>query len=91
MPMQMEMALPPGPNGMATGVKGEITRLDIPNGRVAIRHEPIANLNMNGMNMVFRLAQPSLADGLKVGDKVVFEAERKDGAITLTKVEKAPN
>lgn len=90
--MQMQMGDPAaGPAGTATGVKGEVTRLDPENGRVSIRHEPIPNLNMNGMNMVFRLAQPSLIEGLKVGDKIVFEAERKDGTITLTKVEKAPN
>ena len=91
-PMQMQMGSPAaGPAGTATGVKGEVTRIDLENGRVSIRHEPIPNLTMNGMNMVFRVAQPSLVEGLKVGDKVVFEAERKDGAITLTKVEKATN
>ncbi len=91
-PMQMQMGDPAaGPAGTATGVNGEVTRLDPENSRVSIRHEPIPNLNMNGMNMVFRLAQPSLIEGLKVGDRIVFEAERKDGAITLTKVEKAPN
>ena len=91
-PGQMQMGSPAaGPAGTATGVKGEITRLDTENGRVSIRHEPIPNLNMGAMNMVFRLAQPALIDGLKVGDRVVFEAERKEGAITVTKVEKAAN
>jgi len=89
MPMQMDSAA--GPAGTAAGIKGEITSLDIPNGRISIRHEPIASLNMRGMNMVFRLAKPELGAGLAVGDKVVFSAERQNNIVTVTKLEKAPN
>ena len=89
MPMQMDSAA--GPAGTAAGIKGEITSLDIPNGRISIRHEPIASLNMRGMNMVFRLAKTELGAGLAVGDKVVFSAERQNNIVTVTKLEKAPN
>lgn len=71
-------------------IKGEVTRLDAANSRVSIRHEPIPNLQMGAMNMVFRVANPSLIEGLKVGDQVIFEADRVEGAITVTKLEKAP-
>lgn len=92
-PAQMPMQMDPGagPAGAAAGIKGEITAIDGPNGRISIRHEPIAALNMRGMNMVFRLAEPGLATGLAVGDKVVFSAERKESVVTVTKLEKAPN
>lgn len=40
---------------------------------------PIKNLDMDSMTMVFR-----------VGDRIVFEAERVNGQITITKMGKAP-
>ena len=79
-----------GASAQTEPIKGEVTRVDEANGRITIRHEPIPHLNMGPMNMVFRLASPSLLENLKVGDAVIFEADRVDGAITLLRVEKAP-
>jgi Cu/Ag efflux protein CusF len=39
--------------------------------------------------MVFPLAHPAELAGLKPGDKVVFEADRVNGRITVTRIAKA--
>jgi Cu/Ag efflux protein CusF len=39
--------------------------------------------------MVFPLADPTQLLGLKPGDKVVFEADRVNGRITVTRIAKA--
>jgi Cu(I)/Ag(I) efflux system protein CusF len=43
---------------------------------------------MDSMTMVFRVADPAMLDKMKPGDKIEFEADRVNGAITLTKVGK---
>ena len=42
------------------------------------------------MTMVFRVKSPALLDGLKEGDRILFTAEKIDGAYTVTSVEKRP-
>jgi len=70
-------------------VDGEVQKIDAPAGKITLKHGPIKNLDMDGMTMVFRLKDPGMLKGLKVGDKVKFEAERVDGQITIIKLEKA--
>ncbi len=41
------------------------------------------------MTMVYSVKDPSLLQGLKAGDKVKFDAERVNGQLTVTKIEKA--
>jgi Cu(I)/Ag(I) efflux system periplasmic protein CusF len=68
---------------------GEVRKVDKDAGKVTLRHGPIANLEMPGMTMVFKVADPKLLEGLKEGDKVKFTAQRVDGAITVTAIESA--
>jgi Cu/Ag efflux protein CusF len=71
-------------------VQGEVMRVNSAEGKVTLRHGPIPNLNMEGMSgMVFPLAHPAELAGLKPGDKVVFEADRVNGRITVTRIAKA--
>ena len=74
----------------ATKAEAEVRRVDAANGRIQLRHGYIANLDMPPMTMVFRVAQPALLDGLKEGDRILFTAEKIDGAYTVTSVEKRP-
>ena len=39
--------------------------------------------------MVFRVQDPAMLKGVKVGDKVKFEADRVNGQITVIKIQKA--
>jgi Cu/Ag efflux protein CusF len=42
-----------------------------------------------GMTMVFRVQDRTQLKQVKVGDKVRFDADRINGQITVTKIEKA--
>jgi Cu/Ag efflux protein CusF len=73
----------------APAADGQVRKVDKEQGKLTLRHGPIANLDMPGMTMVFKVADPKMLDGLKPGDKVKFAAERVDGAITVTAIEAA--
>lgn len=66
-------------------VKGEVMKVDKSAGKVTLKHGPIKKLDMDAMTMVFRVADPSMLDKMKPGDKIEFEADRVNGAITVTK------
>jgi len=70
-------------------VKGEVVKVDKAAGKITLKHGPIKNLDMDSMTMVFRVVDPTLLDKVKAGDKIEFEADRVNGAITVTKLEKA--
>ena len=70
-------------------VDGEVRRIDREQGKLTLRHGRIANLDMPGMTMVFKVADTKMLDGLKEGDKVRFAADRVDGALTVTAIETA--
>ena len=68
---------------------GEITRIDARNGKLTIRHEEIKNLDMPPMTMVFALAESAKPATIKAGDKVLFRAEEKEGALIITRIQPA--
>lgn len=71
----------------AQSVKAEVKKVDMEAGKITLAHDPIKNLDMDGMTMVFRIS-PENAKGLKAGDKIMIDADRVEGAITVTKVKK---
>ena len=71
-------------------VNGQVTKIDEAAGKITLKHGPIKKLDMNeGMTMVFRAQDPAMLKQLKVGEKVKFDADRVNGQITVTKIEKA--
>ena len=71
-------------------VNGQVTKIDETAGKITLKHGPIKKLDMNeGMTMVFRVQDPAMLKQVKVGDKVRFDADRVNGQITVTKIEKA--
>lgn len=70
-------------------VAGEVTKIDEPQAKITLKHGPIKNLDMDGMTMAFAVGDPAVLKKLKVGDKVLFEADRVNGRITVTKIDKA--
>src|SRR5262245_7977710 len=71
-------------------VNGQVTKIDEAAGKITLKHGPIKKLDMNeGMTMVFRVQDAALLKQVKVGDKVRFDADRINGQITVTKIEKA--
>lgn len=71
----------------AFAVEGEVMKINESAGKITLRHGPIENLDMDGMQMVFRVADPAMIGMVKVGDKVTFEADRVNGAITITEMQ----
>ena len=73
----------------AQSVSGTVTKVDEPQGKLTINHGPIKNLDMDAMTMVFRAGDPAMLKGLKAGTKVKFDADRVNGQITVTTLQKA--
>lgn len=67
--------------------EGEVRKLDKAQGKLTLRHGPIANLQMPAMSMVFRAADPALLDAVREGDKVRFVAEQVNGVFTVRAIE----
>jgi Cu(I)/Ag(I) efflux system protein CusF len=84
-----KMAAAPAAAAELPSVKGEITKIDASAGKLTIKHEAIPNLEMDGMTMVFKAADPAMLTGLSTGDKIKFQADKVNGQITVVKVEKA--
>lgn len=67
--------------------EGEVRRVNKETGKVTLKHGPLDNLGMPPMTMVFQTRDPALLEGLKVGDKVRFTAEKNGSAYTVTRIE----
>jgi Cu/Ag efflux protein CusF len=84
------MLLQGGAFAQSTLVEGQVTKIDESAGKVTLRHGPIKKLEMDeGMTMVFRVQDPAMLKGVKVGDKIKFDADRVDGQFTVTKLQKS--
>jgi Cu/Ag efflux protein CusF len=71
-------------------IEGQVTKVDESAGKITIKHGPIKKLDMDmGMTMVFRAGDPALLKAAKAGDKIKFDAEKVNGQLTVTKIEKA--
>ena len=62
--------------------------MDTAQGKLTLRHGPLQNLDIPPMTMVFKVADPKLLEGLKEGEKVKFSADRVNGAIVVTAIER---
>jgi Cu(I)/Ag(I) efflux system protein CusF len=70
-------------------VHGEVKKIDEAAGKITLKHGPIKSLDMDeGMTMAFRVQDPAMLKQVKIGDKVQFEADRVNGRITVTKIQK---
>lgn len=81
--MAMEMK---GMEGMEMS-SGEVRKIDKDAQKITLKHGEIKSMDMPGMTMVFKVLDPALLDKVKVGDKVKFNAEKRDGAIVVTAIE----
>jgi Cu(I)/Ag(I) efflux system periplasmic protein CusF len=66
-----------------------VTKLDKAGGRVTLKHGELKALDMPPMTMSFRVRDAKLLDGVIVGDRVRFTAEKLDGQYTVTALTKA--
>ncbi len=73
----------------AQSVNGEVVKIETDRGRITLKHGPIPNLEMDGMTMVFRVADPAMLQQVREGDRVRFDADRVNGALTVTRIQRA--
>lgn len=81
----MPAALVPPQGGPLTS--GRIVAIDRTARQVEIEHAPIKEFYMQGMTMIFKVADPSLLYGLTPGDKIRFRLERKGRSYVITRIE----
>jgi Cu(I)/Ag(I) efflux system periplasmic protein CusF len=74
----------------AAETEGEVKKIDKAQSKITIKHGEIKNLDMPPMTMVFRAKDAKLLEGVAVGDKVKFAAEKTDGNFVVTEIVKAP-
>ena len=70
-------------------IKGEVTKVDDVQGKMTIKHDPIAKFDMDAMTMIFKAGDPAMLKAVKPGDKVQFNVDKVNGQFTVTKLEKA--
>ncbi len=69
-------------------VDAEVRKIDKDSGRLTLKHEAIRKFDMAGMTMAFRVAEPSMLDGLAVGDRVRFMPDKRNGQFVIVHIEK---
>lgn len=70
-------------------VNGKVTKVDASAGTITIDHGAIPNLKMDAMTMVFKAADPAMVKTVKAGDAIKFTADKVNGQLTVTDIEKA--
>ncbi len=74
----------------SSSIAGQVVKVDQAAKKITIKHGPIPKLGMDeGMTMVFAAPDPAMLTAVKAGDKVNFDAERVNGQLTVTKIERA--
>ena len=73
-----------------TWTDGEVRKIEKEAGKLTLRHGEVKNLDMRAMTMAWKLKDPAMLDNLKVGDKILFTAEKLNGQFTITEIKSAP-
>lgn len=67
--------------------EGIVKKIDKAAGMVTLAHGPLQNLGMGAMTMSFAVADKATLAKLKVGDKLRFLAEEKNGALSASHID----
>lgn len=67
---------------------GEIVKVDKEASKLTIRHGPLDNLKMPAMTMAFKAREPAMLEQVQAGDRVHFVAEKVQGVLTVTVMER---
>ena len=85
-PAKPPAASPPANTPLVTGT---VQKIDEAAGKVTLDHERIPNIDMDAMTMAYKVQDPALLKGFKPGEKVRFSADRINGSIAITRIQKA--
>jgi Cu/Ag efflux protein CusF len=67
--------------------QGEVRKIDLAAQKITLRHGPIQSVGMPPMTMVFSVADAALLEGLKAGDKVRFQVEKRGNQYVVTELQ----
>lgn len=70
----------------------EIRKIDLEAKKITLKHSPIKSLDMPAMTMVFQIKDSAVLEKsstLKVGDKIMFNAQQLQGAFVVTEIQVA--
>ncbi|MBW8306498.1 MAG: copper-binding protein [Thiobacillus sp.] len=67
--------------------EGLVKKVDKAQGKLTLKHGALANLEMPGMTMVFRVQDANWLDQVNPGDTIRFLADRVNGVFTVTTLE----
>jgi len=71
-------------------IGGQVVKVDQSANKITIKHGPAPRLNMNeSMTMVYAVSDPNMLKAVKAGDKINFDADRVNGQLTVTKIERS--
>lgn len=70
--------------------QGTVVSVNTEAGKVVLRHGPLENLDMPAMTMGFQVPDKASLAEIHVGDKLVFRAEMRQGALMATAISLAP-
>jgi Cu/Ag efflux protein CusF len=92
--MSAEMKMPMPTKGAASAAssssaltEGVVQSVDPVKGVVTLKHGDIVNMKMPAMTMAFGVADKSMLNNVKTGDKVKFHVELLKNAPTVTHIE----
>ena len=91
--MSMSMPMKPGESGSKSTmplVDAEVKKVDMNRGLIVLNHGDLPNLGMPAMTMGFDVADKKMLKGIKVGQKVRFQAEMVGGKATVTELKPKP-
>jgi len=69
-------------------VTGEVRKVKPKSGKITIKHEPIPNLDMPSMSMVFRVVEGIDISQFSKGETVEFTVEERDGNMVILSIDK---
>ncbi len=67
--------------------EAEVRKIDLDAKKITLKHGEIKNLEMPPMSMVFQVKDPAMLEKIKAGDKVLFTADKINGAFTVMSIE----
>ena len=77
----------PAPSVSSEWAEAEVRRVDKAAGKITLRHGEIKNLDMPPMTMVFEVAERSMLDQVKVGERIKFQADKSATGFVVTSIE----
>ncbi len=77
---------PAKPSGAMPLVDAEVLKVDAAKGLIVLKHGDLPNLAMPPMTMGFDVVDKAMMSGIKAGDKVLFQAEMREGKAMVTEL-----